>query len=349
MSHADDGTLHAYLDGELAAAERTGLEAHLAGCAACRSRLEEERELVQRAQGLLARVAPPEVTVPLMREAGSGRSGPRPLPRWVPLAWAASVLVALGGGWLAHDQWSAQSGDAGVVALGDAPPARIEDSRGAADALARVTLGERDDASHREGAAGPAAGRQGQAKATAEEERRADAVVPTGIAPAAANEPARDAATLSARVGQAVVDGAPVGQALAPRTEAAQLAPTVVTANADERATLPAVTVDSARVILGVEPVTIPGLPVRRVALGGPGVVVVEQAIDARTVVRLYQRRAEAMREVGQDALTRQRAAAQQRPAEATERLARYVGPLRVEIAGPVAADSLSVLLGRVR
>jgi hypothetical protein len=174
-------------------------------------------------------------------------------------------------------------------------------------------------------------------------------VVPTGIAPAPANEPARDAAALSARVGQAVVDGAPVGQALAPRTEAAQLAPTVVTANADERATLPAVTVDSARVILGVEPVTIPGLPVRRVALGGPGVVVVEQAIDARTVVRLYQRRAEAMREVGQDALTRQRAAAQQRPAEATERLARYVGPLRVEIAGPVAADSLSVLLGRVR
>jgi hypothetical protein len=164
-------------------------------------------------------------------------------------------------------------------------------------------------------------------------------VVPTGIAPAAANQVARGAAS----------PPTPVGQAVAPRTEAAELAASVVTANADE---LAALTIDSARAILGAAPVTIPGVPVRRIGLGGPGTVVVEQALDERTVVRLYERRSEAMQDVGQEAMARQRLAA---PAPAasrmvsTERLARYVGPLRVEIAGPVGADSLSKLLERVR
>src|SRR5437879_7810887 len=36
MSHVDEGTLHAYLDGELPSAERATLEAHLEGCATCR-------------------------------------------------------------------------------------------------------------------------------------------------------------------------------------------------------------------------------------------------------------------------------------------------------------------------
>ena len=34
MSHVDDGTLHAYLDGELAPVERARFEAHVAECAA---------------------------------------------------------------------------------------------------------------------------------------------------------------------------------------------------------------------------------------------------------------------------------------------------------------------------
>ena len=32
MSHVDDGTLHAYLDGELPQAEARGVEAHVAEC-----------------------------------------------------------------------------------------------------------------------------------------------------------------------------------------------------------------------------------------------------------------------------------------------------------------------------
>ena len=321
MSHADEGTIHAYLDGELAAGERAGLEAHLAGCAACRTRLAEERDLVERAQGLLARTAPPVAAVPPMQRKGGGGRGARPLPRWVPLAWAASVLLALGGGWMARGGMRSGGPEApGAIALDRVESGRSGDSGVRGDAPADVALGERDAA----GPAGPAGapttdvtrgGRAAEAKATAEEERAA----------------------------------APAAQAAAPRAEAVGLAASAV-ANADERMTLTPVTIDSARAILGAAPVTIPGVPVRRIALGGPGIVVVEQALDATTVVQLYERRADAVREVGQDAVARQRAAAEPpRPGESSERLARYVGALRIEIAGPVGADSLSRLLERVR
>src|SRR5206468_10494765 len=93
MSHVDDGALHAYLDGELSPVERERLEAHLADCAPCRARLDEERGLVERASQLLGLASPPE------------RAAPPPLhqlrqPRlmWrlrMPLAWAASVVLAV--------------------------------------------------------------------------------------------------------------------------------------------------------------------------------------------------------------------------------------------------------------
>src|SRR6266481_1796265 len=96
MSHVDDGTLHAYLDGELAPAEAQGVDAHFAQCPACRGRLEEERALITRAGELLALAAPPERELPPFR-AGDVR----PLKRlwWqvrLPLAWAATVVLALG-------------------------------------------------------------------------------------------------------------------------------------------------------------------------------------------------------------------------------------------------------------
>jgi hypothetical protein len=96
MSHVDDGTLHAYLDGELAPAEAQGVDAHLAQCPACRARVEEDRALITRAGELLALAAPPERELPPFR-AGDVK----PLKRlwWqvrLPLAWAATVVLALG-------------------------------------------------------------------------------------------------------------------------------------------------------------------------------------------------------------------------------------------------------------
>src|SRR5262245_10471464 len=98
MSHVDEGTLHGYLDGQLTSMETVKLEAHLAECAQCRARLDEERELAQRALGILAHVAPKEEEIPPLVGV---TSVPRRLwPRWMPAAWAASLLLALGAGWM---------------------------------------------------------------------------------------------------------------------------------------------------------------------------------------------------------------------------------------------------------
>ena len=103
MSHVDDGTLHAYLDGELPPVERARLEAHVAECAACRTRLDEERALIERASGLLGLAQPPERAAPPLHQLR------RPSVVWrlrVPVAWAATVLLALGIGYYAGDRTS---------------------------------------------------------------------------------------------------------------------------------------------------------------------------------------------------------------------------------------------------
>src|SRR5207302_7541864 len=94
--HVDDGTLHAYLDGELSPAEVQGVEAHLAQCPACRGRLDEERALITRAGELLALAAPPDRELPPFRV---GDVKPPTRLWWkvrLPLAWAATVVLALG-------------------------------------------------------------------------------------------------------------------------------------------------------------------------------------------------------------------------------------------------------------
>ncbi len=45
MTHANDGTLLAYLDGEMTEAHRTALASHLSTCSACRAGFQELREL----------------------------------------------------------------------------------------------------------------------------------------------------------------------------------------------------------------------------------------------------------------------------------------------------------------
>ena len=64
MSHVDEGTLHAFLDGELSSSERAGVDAHVAQCAACRARLAEERALLERASALLGSARPIERPAP---------------------------------------------------------------------------------------------------------------------------------------------------------------------------------------------------------------------------------------------------------------------------------------------
>ncbi len=99
MSHLDEGTLHALLDGEIPSQELGAIQAHLAGCASCRARLDEERQLTSEAMGLVELVELPE---PVGAARGPASIAIYRVP-WVRgLAWAASVIGAVGLGYAAR-------------------------------------------------------------------------------------------------------------------------------------------------------------------------------------------------------------------------------------------------------
>src|SRR5215218_4397780 len=100
MQHIDEGQLHAYLDGELTEPgdDPREVERHLEECAECRGVMDGVRLLRERGRSLLADPLPVEQPPFEAVVARSRRTRPRAawLPRRVaPLAWAASVVVAL--------------------------------------------------------------------------------------------------------------------------------------------------------------------------------------------------------------------------------------------------------------
>ncbi|MET0398640.1 MAG: zf-HC2 domain-containing protein, partial [Longimicrobiaceae bacterium] len=103
MQHVDEGLLHAWLDGERAAlgsARAEEIRRHLDGCAECRTRLGEARDLRDRADALLRGGGPVGVEIPPF-ESLAGRA-PARRSRTRMLAWAASLVLAVGAGWLAR-------------------------------------------------------------------------------------------------------------------------------------------------------------------------------------------------------------------------------------------------------
>jgi hypothetical protein len=111
--------------------------------------------------------------------------------------------------------------------------------------------------------------------------------------------------------------------------------------------------------LLGAKPVGLPGLATRSIrrSPAADGTVVVEQALDSSTVIQIFQRSLAAPVYIvdGSKVDTSARAAARQyerapaaREMAAADRLARFVGRLRVEIAGPLSPDSLNRLLEQV-
>jgi hypothetical protein len=114
---------------------------------------------------------------------------------------------------------------------------------------------------------------------------------------------------------------------------------------------------DAARRVLGQAPALLRGHPVRRMARSptNDGVVLIEQEWRPGIVLRLYERKAITAGWAAQaDRLSSQRtrsapsAALSAEPVLRGENLARYVSSLRVEIAGPLPADSLARLLDSV-
>ena len=77
MSHLDEGTLHALLDGELELNEVAEIQAHLGSCSACGLRLREVKEFLAEADRLIASV---ELEGPLTRPSPAEEPAPRPEP-----------------------------------------------------------------------------------------------------------------------------------------------------------------------------------------------------------------------------------------------------------------------------
>ncbi|MDQ3223932.1 MAG: zf-HC2 domain-containing protein, partial [Gemmatimonadota bacterium] len=73
MSHLDEGTLHALLDGELELAEVKEIQTHLGACAACGSRLQDVKEFLAEADRLVGTMDTPA-------EAPTARQEPAPPP-----------------------------------------------------------------------------------------------------------------------------------------------------------------------------------------------------------------------------------------------------------------------------
>lgn len=130
MQHLDEGTLHAVLDGEIESDELVAIEAHLANCPGCRSRLAEARSFREVSDALLTELdAEPALAGAILAEPAGARAyesgpvfaaaAPAPMapstqpvkaapshPRWIrPLAWAATIVLALGIGQAGRELW----------------------------------------------------------------------------------------------------------------------------------------------------------------------------------------------------------------------------------------------------
>lgn len=102
MRHIPEDELHAYLDQALSRSQCVEIESHLAGCLSCQQQRDGIAALRDRTTALLARLAPPRRIAPaaeLLRERAEARVLQH-RARWQRAAWAASLVAALGIGWL---------------------------------------------------------------------------------------------------------------------------------------------------------------------------------------------------------------------------------------------------------
>ena len=325
MSHVDEGTLHAYLDGELPAPERAALEVHIAQCTSCSARLTEERSLIERASAVLSAARPSERPAPRRR-------GRRILGARLPFAWAATVVLALGIGYYLHAPKSpfVPAPEPQTVAMTRDRPATTNVP--ASEKLETRTLQRRRDAR-------PVRSRE--ETATADKARGTDSTIAFVTQPLATGALARQPSTQLR--GTAPVR-APTPAAPAPATRSERFAPSG--SYVDEAIVRPplssqwiVISKSSARTLLGADPVGIPGLAARDIKRSptDAATIVVEQQLDSTTLIQLFQRAATAA------------SFNAQREIASVDRLARYVGRLRVEIAGPLPQDSLNRLLEQVQ
>jgi hypothetical protein len=152
MSHVDDGALHAYLDGaldEYPAAEARRIREHIETCAVCAEALSAERLVRDEAHTIL-NLATPAVDVPTFEELRayvvrtSRTEGKTTSKRLYRMSWAASVVLALGTGYMLR------GGDAVPIApleqLQEAPAETGGSTDGRADDVANAAVSAEVDA-----------------------------------------------------------------------------------------------------------------------------------------------------------------------------------------------------------
>lgn len=349
MSHVDEGTLHSYLDGELPSSERAAVEAHLAQCTACRATLGEARAWLERASALLGSARPVERPAPPFEQL-------RRLPKRTPwrvrtsFAWAASIMLAVGLGYYLRDP-----GNDTAALYAPNQPAVLAHNRDAAAPPAAV------GAERQERPAARTRADEGRRVSTPPSDEVADSVAAGTVAlkssaqlrNATPEPPLRDTTSAKAalRLEEVVVTAAPAAPASGFEALQGRVAGRSVTAQWQT------ISRGTARTLLGTDPVGLPGLATRSIrrSPAPDATVVVEQALDSSTVIQIFQRPADSPLYIVDGAPLRQsardRAAREAAPAAApapADRLARFVGRLRVEIAGPLTADSLNRLLEQV-
>jgi len=359
MSHVDEGTLHAYLDGELPSADRKTVEAHLAQCDTCRAALTEARALVERASAVLGAARPAERPAPSFEQLR--RTAKRaPWHVRTSFAWAASIALALGVGYLLRNPTEAfvsadrqeqatkpaTVAEPTTVATNQEPIPAVSERK----AVARVqTRGARPTAPARTDEDSRAREKAAPSNVAASADAERSAAPAPAPAPAVArllnDSGMRDSLRRQRQVEQ--LEGVVVTAQGAPARAAQDRAPTAEANIIVDGAAIhpsiakawPAVDREMAKSVLGDEPVGLPALPVRsfRRGPGLDGTIVVEQRLDASTVIQIFQRPAS------------NTARSELRGYAKTVLLARYVGRLRVEIAAPVSLDSLNRLLDQVR
>jgi anti-sigma factor RsiW len=99
MLHLDEGTIHAWLDGELTPDDAESAARHVAACAECQTLVAEARGLVAGASRIVSALdAGPAGVIPPAQRGPSSR--PRPWSRFVltpmRMSIAATIIVAVG-------------------------------------------------------------------------------------------------------------------------------------------------------------------------------------------------------------------------------------------------------------
>jgi hypothetical protein len=131
MLHVDEGQLHALLDEALDAGEADTVRQHIAACGECAVRYEDERAIRARANAILELARPLPGTIPpfetVLQRAQKSSASRVTVPGPMRLAWAATIVLALGIGWLSRDfaprgDLASESTNAGDAMADAAPP-----------------------------------------------------------------------------------------------------------------------------------------------------------------------------------------------------------------------------------